>query len=298
MNYEELKIKYQKDGYIVLENFFDIEFINKINEIVNDIISNSKNINKSDYLYDLEDAHLQNGIPQVRRIKNPVEQINELEFVIKNEKLLQLLKCFLGANIRLHHSKINMKNPILGSSVEWHQDWAFYPHTNDDVLAVGVMLDDVNLSNGPLMVIPESHKGPVLSHNNSDGIFCGAIDPEDKDFNLNDAIPLTGKAGSISIHHARLLHGSATNKSSSRRMMLFYELSAADSWPLVGAPSYMKFTSPNDLWKQMKSQLISGEMSTCPRMENIPVRIPLPPPNDYGSIFKTQKTRNSKSAFM
>ena len=160
------------------------------------------------------------------------------------------------------------------------------------------MLDDVNLSNGPLMVIPESHKGPVLSHNNSDGIFCGAIDPEDKDFNLNDAIPLTGKAGSISIHHARLLHGSATNKSSSRRMMLFYELSAADSWPLVGAPSYMKFTSPNDLWKQMKSQLISGEISTCPRMENIPVRIPLPPPSDHGSIFKIQKTGNSKTAFI
>ena len=138
---------------------------------------------------------------------------------------------------------------------------------------------------------------PILN-NNSDGIFCGAIDPEDKDFNLNDAIALTGKAGSISIHHARLLHGSATNKSSSRRMMLFYELSAADSWPLVGAPSYMKFTSPNDLWKQMKSQLISGEISTCPRMENIPVRIPLPPPSDHGSIFKIQKTGNSKSAFM
>ena len=41
-----------------------------------------------------------------------------------------------------------------------------------------------------------------------------------------------------------------------------------------------------------------NEISTCPRMENIPVRIPLPPPSDYGSIFKTQKTGNSKSAFM
>ena len=218
--------------------------------------------------------------------------------MIKNSEITKALKDLLGNNILLKSSKLNTKFEKGGSAVEWHQDWAFYPHTNDDVLAVGVMLDDVNLSNGPLMVIPGSHKGPVLSHNNSDGIFCGAIDPEDKDFNLNDAIPLTGKAGSISIHHARLLHGSATNKSLSRRMMLFYELSAADSWPLVGAPSYMKFTSPNDLWKQMKSQLISGEISTCPRMENIPVRIPLPPPSDYGSIFKTQKTGNSKSAFM
>ena len=88
------------------------------------------------------------------------------------------------------------------------------------------------------------------------------------------------------------------NESLSKRMMLFYELSAADSWPLVGSPSYMKFTSPNDLWKQMKSQLILGKISTCPRMENIPVRIPLPPPSDHGSIFKIQKTGNSKSAFM
>ena len=35
-----------------------------------------------------------------------------------------------------------MKAPEYGSPVEWHQDWAFYPHTNDDLLAVGVMLDD------------------------------------------------------------------------------------------------------------------------------------------------------------
>ena len=52
-------------------------------------------------------------------------------------------------------SKLNTKFEKGGSAVEWHQDWAFYPHTNDDVLAVGVMLDDVNLSNGPLMVIPK-----------------------------------------------------------------------------------------------------------------------------------------------
>ena len=44
-----------------------------------------------------------------------------------------------------------------GSPVEWHQDWAFYPHTNDDLLAVGVMLDDMELENGPLLVLPGTH---------------------------------------------------------------------------------------------------------------------------------------------
>ncbi len=288
---------YNKNGFIVIEELLTKDEINKTRSLIDQFIEESREINESDNIFDLEEGHSKDN-PRLTRVKQP--HLINIHFLnlIKNSLITKVLKDLLGDNILLKSSKLNTKFEKGGSAVEWHQDWAFYPHTNDDVLAVGVMLDDVNLSNGPLMVIPETHKGPILNHNNSDGIFCGAIDPKDKDFNFNDAIPLIGKAGSISIHHARLLHGSAINKSSSRRMMLFYELSAADSWPLVGAPSYMKFTSPNDLWKQMKSQLILGKISTCPRMENIPVRIPLPPPRDHGSIFKIQKTGNSKSAFM
>ena len=288
---------FQTKGYLAVDNVISQQELKELRTVTEEFVERSREIEESDDTFDLEPGHSAKS-PRLRRIIRPVSKHPIYEKYVHHKSILDIVENLIGPNLRYHNNKINMKNPGHGSAVEWHQDWAFYPHTNDDVLAVGVMLDDINLSNGPLMVIPETHKGPVLSHNNSDGIFCGAIDPKDKDFNLNDAIPLTGKAGSISIHHARLLHGSATNKSSSRRMMLFYELSSADSWPLVGAPSYMKFTSPNDLWKQMKSQLISGKISTCPRMENIPVRIPLPPPSDHGSIFKIQKTGNSKSAFI
>ena len=37
-----------------------------------------------------------------------------------------------------------MKSAGYGAPVEWHQDWAFYPHSNDDLAAVGIMLDDVD----------------------------------------------------------------------------------------------------------------------------------------------------------
>ena len=59
---------------------------------------------------------------------------------------------------------MNMKPAGTGSPVEWHQDWAFYPHTNDDILAVGVVIDDMRLDNGCLMVVPGSHHDPVLDH--------------------------------------------------------------------------------------------------------------------------------------
>lgn len=35
-----------------------------------------------------------------------------------------------------------------------HQDAAFYSHSNDDVLAVGLLLDDATADNGALTVLP------------------------------------------------------------------------------------------------------------------------------------------------
>ena len=74
--------------------------------------------------------------------------------------MVAILEQLLGpSGVRLQSSKINLKEPHHGSPVEWHQDWGFYPHTNDDMLAVGVMLDDAFMENGPLMAVP----GPVTS---------------------------------------------------------------------------------------------------------------------------------------
>lgn len=60
--------------------------------------------------------------------------------------------------------------------------------------------------NGPLMVYPESHRGPVYDHH-VNGVFAGGLIPEKVGLNRNDAVALTGPAGSISIHHGRMVHG-------------------------------------------------------------------------------------------
>ena len=103
-----------------------------------------------------------------------------------------------------------MKSAHYGSPVEWHQDWAFYPHTNDDVLAIGVLLDDCDLANGPMLVTPGTHTGEVWSHHGEDGHFAGLIDPDLVKSEIDRAVPCMGRAGSMSFHHVRALHGSAT----------------------------------------------------------------------------------------
>ena len=89
-----------------------------------------------------------------------------------------MLQDLWGPDIRFDTAKLNLKSAGFGAAVEWHQDWAFYPHTNDDLAAVGVMIDDMELENGPLLIIPGSHNGPVVhDHHATDGRFCGAMDP-------------------------------------------------------------------------------------------------------------------------
>ena len=47
-------------------------------------------------------------------------------------------------------------------------------------------------------------------------------------------MPCLGKAGSITVHHVRAVHGSATDFSSEERRLLLYQYRAADAWPLFG----------------------------------------------------------------
>jgi ectoine hydroxylase-related dioxygenase (phytanoyl-CoA dioxygenase family) len=195
----------------------------------------------------------------------------------KSAKVLEVVTRLLGPNVRLHGSKLNMKDPQYGSPVEWHQDWAFYPHTNDDLLAIGVMLDDIGLENGPLLVLPGTHTGPIYDHH-SEGRFCGAMDPTSANLPYDNAVAITGRAGSASFHHVRLVHGSAQNTSSKPRQLLLYECGAADAWPLVN------FTT----FEEYESRMLCGQSTLEPRVERVPMRMPYPPALNPGSIYENQ----------
>ncbi len=286
---------YNDQGYLLVEDVISENQHKEMLALVDGFFEKSKMIRENDNIFDLEDGHSSDN-PRLKRIKQPHQHSQFFWDIIKESKIEEILRDLLGDNVSLKTSKLNTKAPGGGAAVEWHQDWAFYPHTNDNVLALGLMLNDVDIDNGPLMVIPKSHKGPVLSHFNN-GIFCGAIDPDDSDFDMSKAVTLTGKARSMTIHHARTLHGSSPNNSKRDRLVLFYECNSADAWPLVGAGAYMKSTNPVQLCNQLEKQMVCGKVSYQPRMDNVPVTIPLPPAPDYGSIFTSQKTGGAKSAF-
>ena len=150
-----------------------------------------------------------------------------------------------------------MKSAGYGAPIEWHQDWAFYPHTNDDLAAVGIMIDDVDMENGPMMVVPGSHKGPIHDHHGPDGRFCGAIDPENATSTCRRPCRASARpARSRSTTSARCTARRPISRAASRRFLL-YQYRAADAWPLLGLKEGIE---------KFNEQLIVGEPSLAPRL--------------------------------
>ncbi len=286
---------YRENGYLMIENAVTPEDLAELRAVAHDFIERSREVGQSDEVYDLDEGHSAQS-PRLTRIKLPHKQHPIFDRTLRSERMKGYFKALLGPNVVLQTSKLNTKAPGGGAAVEWHQDWAFYPHTNDDMLAFGLMLEDVDEANGPLMVIPGSHKGPLLSHHNR-GVFAGAVDPADPDFHFDQAVTLTGRAGSMTVHHARTLHGSAPNRSDRARLILFYEAASADAWPLLGAGSYIHRLPQREMWADLLERMVCGEPVLEPRIEKVPVRLPLPPAPDATSIFKTQRSGGARSAF-
>ena len=250
---------------------------------VTDICAGARGLTDHTAIYDLEPDHRPDA-PRVRRIKAPHRHFPFFFELARHPNLLELLHALLGTrDVRLHGSKINLKAPAGGAPVEWHQDWAFYPHTNDDLLAVGIMLEDCTVENGAMLMLPGTHRGVVLDHH-AGGEFCGAIDLATADLDFGRAVPCIGSAGSISFHHVRTVHGSAENTSAHPRTLLLYEFAAADAWPLQGCGD----------WAEFEGRMVSGVSTITPRLASVPVRMPLPPASRGGSIYENQMNARSR----
>ena len=289
------KAFYAENGYLLVEDVVTGAQLKKLQDITYGLIDESRTVSESNERFDLDKGHSA-AAPRLTRIKLPHKQDPYFWEILIQSKVTNVLTDLLGDDTTLITTKLNTKAPGGGQAVEWHQDWAFYPHTNDDLLAFGLMLEDVTLDNGPLMVVPGTHRGPLLSHQ-SNGVFCGAIDPDDPLFEKDKAVTLTGKAGSMTVHHVRTLHGSAPNMSDRNRLILFYEMARADAWPILGGGSYIHSLGQRKFWDDLQNRVVTGKPSLQPRLEPVPVAMPLPPAKDNSSIFKTQQSGGAKSAF-
>lgn len=275
--------EYNRVGAIVVPDVLSPAEVAELRAVTDRFVREAAAHTAHNAVYDLEDSHTPEQ-PRVRRIKAPHLHDPAYAALVRHPGIIACLQSLWGPDIRFDTAKLNMKSAGFGAAVEWHQDWAFYPHTNDDLAAVGVMMDDMELSNGPLLIVPGSHRGPVFDHH-FEGKFCGAMDPTKREIDYDAAVPLTGRAGSITIHHVRAAHASAPNTSNRERRLFLLQFRAADAWPLLGF---------SDGIEAYDALMVAGTPSLEPRLADVPVRLPLPPADKQGSIYENQKGLKNK----
>lgn len=164
----------------------------------------------------------------VRRIYHPCTHYAPFRELSESPKLLDAVENAIGSNIVFHYSKINMKPAAIGSVVEWHQDLAYYPLTNDSSVTVLLYLDDADVANGCLQVIPGKHHADLLGHTQESYFVGKIVEPLDE----SKAIPLAGEAGSAIFLHCMTPHASVTNTSNRPRRTLILSYRAADAFPI------------------------------------------------------------------
>jgi len=181
--------------------------------------------------FDVEPGHGADN-PALRRVASPEEISAEYLGLLQGGPMLEAVADLLGDNLRFHHAKLNSKLPGSGTTVKWHQDFTFDPHSNDDCITALLFFDDITPDIGPLRVVPGSHRGPLYSLW-QDGKFTGVVADEVAASCEARAIECLGPAGSLCLMHTRSLHASAENQTTRSRTLYIATLTAADAIPLA-----------------------------------------------------------------
>ena len=278
---EAQKDSFWRDGVLVVEDAVTPEELAMLRAEFDTWLQESRTHQK-DYgetldgraRFDLQPGHNAKA-PALRRVQSPEEISDIFASVMRNARTVNLCADLIGPGIRFHHGKVNSKLPGSATQVKWHQDFPFEPMSNDDVITCLLFMDDVTLENGPLEVLPGSHTGPLYSHWH-DGVFTGAVDDAIIEAQREKIVKCTGKAGSVCLMHARLLHGSAPNLSDQPRTLYITTYYAEDAIEL----------SPNHLPSKLTHELVRGEASGNVRCTAYEMELPALP---KGTSFFAQQ---------
>ena len=276
--------QYFEHGYLLVERVIPEDVIDAINAVTARMVERSRAMTASDDNIDVGPGHSADH-PVVRRLTAP-DAMDETYWQFANGIIADIAADLLGPDVTFNHSKLNFKWSDGRDDVKWHQDIPFYPHTNYNVLAIGTYLVDVTLEDGPLGVIPGSHKGPIFEHFDDRGIWTGALrDGDIATLATDTAAYLPGPKGSITIHHSRAVHGSKPTTKANGRPLLINAYASADAFP---------YTSPKSSHSHHYRDFVRGEPATWAHHDPEPCPIPPDWSGGYTSIYAYQSGEDSK----
>ncbi len=210
---------YERDGFIVLENLFSPE------EVVG-LLDEVHRLSQEGQKRQWDEAIREPGSDVVRSVFRVHRLSDKIDALSRDPRVLDVARQILGSETYLHQSRVNFKPGFHGKEFYWHSDFETW-HVEDGMpsmraLSCSILLTDNVASNGPLMLIPGSHK---------QFIACQGVTPDahykeslrKQEYGVPDPLSLellaeqggihqaVGPAGSVVFFDCNVMHGSSSN---------------------------------------------------------------------------------------
>jgi len=228
---------YRENGFLFLPELFSAAEVQRLH-------AEMQTLRESYAGEGREEVIAEPGSGEVRSVFN-VHRSNALfSSLVRDPRVLNAARSILGSEVYIHQSRINYKPGFQGKEFYWHSDFETW-HSEDGMpamraLSCSILLTDNNEQNGPLMLIPGSHRH---------FISCVGETPEDhykqslrKQENgvpdesllrylsdLGGISSCTGKAGSVIFFDCNTMHGSNSNISPYPRSNAFFVYNSVEN---------------------------------------------------------------------
>jgi len=155
---------------------------------------------------------------------------------IRDARILDPIEQLIGPDILCWNTIFWVKEAGSNNFVSWHQDTRYWGLSSDKVVTAWLGLSDASLKSGCLRVMPGTHTGPVLEHDDRyhpDNMLTRGQEISDG-IDEARAVSMPVKAGEMSFHNYRLAHASGPNSSGDRRIGISMHFMPPQTKQIVG----------------------------------------------------------------
>ena len=218
---EAHKAAFERDGYFVAEEFLSADEVESIRREITEIVDRYPDVPEE--LVQIEPA-VRRGTVEPESVELGVRKLfrmtlhNELfRSLAHHPVMVGIAVELIGRDVALFQSMLLMKPPRFGGQKVWHQDNAYFRLEPNDVFGFWIALDDTDVENGCMHVIPGSHREGIGEHGGVADDYGLSSAPAQ-----NNAIACVMKAGDALVFHGETYHYTPPNKSDRRRRALQY----------------------------------------------------------------------------
>ena len=234
---EEQEKFFEDNGYLIFENLFTSDEVSTLFEELKSLSEDSSKKNLPQFI--LEESNKE--VRSIFEIHNLSELYGRL---CRDKRIVNTAQHLLGSKVYIHQSRVNMKPGFDGKEFYWHSDFETW-HSEDGMPNMRAVSCSISLTknyefNGPLMVIPGSHKefvscsGKTPENHYKQSLKRQEIGTPDKIIlekmvEKGGIVSAKGDAGSAIFFDCNIMHGSNGNITPYPRSNAFFVFNSVDN---------------------------------------------------------------------